>query len=158
MNAGYSPFDSWIHEDGGRIVGEACHIIDLMNYFTESKIVSVSFDNLNPKNEKYLVSDNKSLILRYEDGSLCNIHYFALGNEKLSKEYMELHFDGKSIIMDNYQKLYYYGIDKKTYTTNNIEKGHFEELKILAQKLTKNELPIELWDLVQTSQITLNII
>jgi len=36
MNAGYIPLDHWVHEDGGRIIGEGCHIIDLFNYFTES--------------------------------------------------------------------------------------------------------------------------
>ncbi len=157
MNAGYIPQDSWIHEDGGRIVGEACHIVDLMNFFTESKIAAITYDSINPKTEKYSSTDNKCIILRYEDGSICNIQYFAVGSDKLSKEYMEVHFDGISITMDNYQKLDFYGLNKKQIKTKNIEKGHIEELHITAEKISKNELPIELWDLVQTSEITLNI-
>lgn len=157
MNAGYSQLDSWIHEDGGRIIGEACHIVDLMNYFTESKISAITYDSINPLTANYSSTDNKSIILRYEDGSICSIQYFAVGSDKLTKEYMEVHFDGKSITMDNYQKLDFYGLNKNQFTTKTIEKGHLEELRITAEKINKNELPIELWDLVQTSEITLNI-
>lgn len=157
MNAGYVPRDNWVHEDGGRMVGESCHIVDLMNYLTESKISAITHDSINPQTEKYLSSDNKSMILRYEDGSICNVQYFALGSDKLTKEYMEIHFDGKSITMDNYQQLDFYGLNIAPYRTKNIEKGHFEELQITAEKLKRNELPIELWDLIQTSEITLHV-
>lgn len=157
MNAGYSPLDNWIHDDGGRIVGEACHIVDLMNFFTEAKIASITFDSINPKTEKFSSTDNKSIILRYEDGSICNIQYFALGSDLLVKEYLDVHFDGKSITMNNYQQLDYFGISKKQFSTPKIEKGHLEELEIVASSIQKNELPIQLWDLVQTSEITLSI-
>jgi len=38
INAGYVPADSWVYdpdEGGGRIIGEVCHFIDLIQYITE---------------------------------------------------------------------------------------------------------------------------
>lgn len=160
MNAGFIPLDHWIHEDGGRMVGEACHIIDLMTFLTESKIKSVKVETLEPNNQKYSSSDNKSIILKYEDGSVCNINYFAVGSSKLDKEYMEIHFDEKSIVLHNYQKLTGYGIKLKKINTKQSEKGHKEELIALHNFLKKdsNDWPIELWDIVQTSEISFNVI
>ncbi|KXK06032.1 MAG: oxidoreductase domain-containing protein [Chlorobi bacterium OLB4] len=157
MNAGYVPKDSWIHEDGGRIIGEACHIVDLMNFLTESKVLTIGYESINPVTENYTSADNKSILLRYEDGSVCNIHYFSNGSKDLSKEYMEVHFDGKSMVMNDYRHIEYSGIPCKPYSTPKIEKGHLEEIKIVADSIAENRLPIQLWDLVQTSEITLSV-
>ena len=53
MNAGFVPLDHWIHENGGRIIGEACHIIDVMTFLTGSRIHSISYEGLTPVNEVY---------------------------------------------------------------------------------------------------------
>lgn len=160
MNAGYVPADNWIHENGGRIVGEGCHLIDLMTYFTESKIQSISCESLSPLNDKFSSSDNKSIVLKYEDGSVCTIHYFAVGNKAIPKEYMEIHFDQKSIVLEDYKSLKGFGVKVNEIKTVLSEKGQFEELEKLYETLsgkTKN-WPIELWDLLQTTEATLNII
>lgn len=156
MNAGFIPLDSWVHENGGRIVGEACHIIDLMTYFTGSKINSINFESLNPTNEKFSKHDNKSIILRYEDGSICTIEYFAVGNKALPKEFMEVHFDGNTIIMDDYKSLKSYGLKIREIESSSSQKGHFEELKALYNSITgkSEKWPIELWDMIQTTETT----
>jgi len=154
MNAGYIPLDHWVHEHGGRIVGEACHIIDLMTFFTSSKIESISVESITPKTEMYSSSDNKSIILKYSDGSVASIEYFSIGSKELSKEFMEIHFDGKSIIMDDYKSLKGYGIKLNEITTPISEKGQFEELEILYETLkgNKKEWPIAFWDMIQTTE------
>jgi predicted dehydrogenase/threonine dehydrogenase-like Zn-dependent dehydrogenase len=157
MNAGYLPPDHWVHREGGRIVGEACHLVDLMNYFTEAKITAVAYESLRPANDKISAVDNKAISLRYEDGSLATIHYFVVGNQQLEKEYMELHFDGKSIVLDDYKALRGFGTSIRPIKTNRSEKGHFEEMEAVYECLTgrSRQQPIELWDLFQTSEITL---
>ena len=155
MNAGYIPLDNWVHEDGGRIVGEACHIIDLMTALTNSKIISVSTESITPKTDKYSSSDNKSFILKYEDGSVAAIDYFALGSKELSKEYMEVHFDGKSIIMDDYKSLRGYGLNINEIKTVSSEKGHIKELEVLYKAIKENgEWPIPFWQLIQTTEVS----
>jgi len=156
MNAGFIPLDHWVHEDGGRIVGEGCHIVDLMTALVGQKVVSISSETLTPQNGKFSSSDNKAIVLKYQDGSVATIHYFATGSKELSKEYMEVHFDNKSIVMDDYKSLKGYGIQVNELTTAISEKGQFEELEALYETLSGKtaKWPIELWDMMQTTEIT----
>jgi len=156
MNAGLLPHDHWIHEQGGRIIGEACHIFDLFNFLIESDVVSVNIESLNPKTDFYKRLDNKIITLRYEDGSLANLLYFSNGNNKLTKEYMEVHFDSKSIIMDNYESITGYGLKIKSMKSRQSEKGHQEELIALYNTLSgkNSDWPISLNDILSASQIS----
>ncbi|MFH2035103.1 MAG: bi-domain-containing oxidoreductase [Candidatus Zixiibacteriota bacterium] len=159
MNAGYIPLDHWVHEYGGRIVGEGCHLIDLMTYLTGCEIISLNYQAVTPKNNNYHQSDNKTISLKYSDGSIGTIDYFATGNADLSKEFMEVHFDGKSIVMDDYKSLTGYGVKVAGLTSSDSEKGQYEELEELYKSLTgKNKnWPIALWDMLQTTNATLLI-
>ena len=159
MNAGYVPLDHWIYFEGGRIVGEACHIIDLMTCLTESTIDSVSYESLNPKSDKFRGNDNKSIILKYSDGSVCNIQYFSVGNDGISKEYMEIHYDNNSIIMDDYKSLKSYGVKVKSFNNKKGMKGHKDELICLFNSIVDRNRPwpIALWDLLQTSEVSFMI-
>jgi predicted dehydrogenase/threonine dehydrogenase-like Zn-dependent dehydrogenase len=159
MNAGHIPLDHWVHEEGGRIIGETCHIIDLMTFLTGCSITSCSFESMNPTTEKFTGDDNKSIILKYADGSICNIQYFSVGSKELSKEYMEIHYDGKSIIMEDYKSLKGYGQKIHEYKDKRGDKGHFSELVMLYEFLAgkTTDWPIAYWDLVQTSEISIGI-
>ena len=154
MNAGFIPLDHWVHEHGGRMVGECCHIIDMMNFLTQSTIISISQESLSPINEKYSHKDNRAIVLKYEDGSVCTIHYFAVGSKKYPKEFMEVHFDEKTITMDNYKKLEGYGVKVSSQSSTLSQKGQLEELEILYDTLSgkTNDWPIALWDLIQTTE------
>ena len=156
MNAGFIPLDSWVHEHGGRIIGEACHLIDLMTSLTGSKISSISYEKLSPNNEKFSQQDNVAMILKYEDGSVCSIHYFASGSKQLSKEYMEIHYDEKTIIMDDYKTLKGLGVNLKEISLGRSDKGQKEELEALYETLKGNtkEWPIALEDMIQTTEAT----
>ncbi len=156
MNAGYIPADHWAQEEGGRIIGEGCHIIDMMTFLTGARIESISYEQLSPAGEKFLSSDNVSMILKYEDGSVATIEYFACGNKKFPKEYMEVHFDERSITMDDYKLLNGYGLKIKPVKSHISEKGQFEEFNFLYDSLSgKNkEWPIPFWDLIQTTKIS----
>ena len=156
MNAGFIQADHWVHEHGGRIIGEACHIIDLMTALTGSIVESISVESLTPKTEKYGASDNKSILLKYSDGSVASIEYFSVGSSLLGKEFMEVHFDGKSIVMDDYKSLKGFGVKVDEITTATSQKGQLEELDALYQTICGNrkEWPIDLWDMWQTTEIT----
>ena len=156
MNAGFVPLDHWVHENGGRIVGEACHIIDLITSLTDSKIKSISFENITPANYMFSKSDNKNILLKYDDGSVATISYFAVGSKELPKEYMEIHFDEKSIILDDYKAIKGFGFNLKNIKSVKSDKGHLEELEAIYESLTNKDTgwPIPLWDLIQTTEAT----
>ena len=91
MNAGFVPKDVWLHDmeiGGGRIIGEACHYIDLCTYLTDSNVVSVCMNSMgiNPQEN----TDNASILLKYENGSNAVINYFANGSKSYSKERVEV--------------------------------------------------------------------
>ena len=155
MNAGFIPYDHWIHEDGGRIVGEVCHIIDLMTFLTGSTIESINCQSLTNAHGKFKSDDNKSITLKYADGSVCAIDYFSVGNNSLSKEFMEVHYDGKSIILDDYKKLKGYGVNLEI-NTRKSEKGQYEELLVLYDYLKgkRTAPPILVDDIFSTTEVT----
>ena len=155
MNAGFVPEDNWVHNDGGRIVGEACHIIDLMQYLTDSKIASYAVQHFKPQSGMYLAEDNRSISLSFKDGSLAVIDYFSCGNKNLPKEYLEVHFEGKSIIMDDYKSLTGYGIKVQSHKSASSQKGHNEEWLALYDSLKKGESPIPLDCLFETTRISI---
>lgn len=158
MNAGYQPADHWTHKDGGRITGEACHIVDLSNALTGSTITEVHFQNIADHKGKFLSDDNKSIILKYSDGSVTVLNYFALGSKELAKEYMEVHFDEKSIIMNDYRQLNSFGFKIKPVHSKKSQKGHFEELISLYNSIhtAGAPWPIPLEDMLQTTKVLLS--
>ena len=80
------------------------------------------------------------------------------GNKKLSKEYMEVHFDEKSIVMDNYKKLTSYGFSCKDISSSISNKGQYEELEALYESLKViGTWPISLDDIVQTTLATFEV-
>jgi len=155
MNAGYIPLEHWVHESGGRIIGEACHIIDLVTFLTESKVTSLCVEELTPKTNYFSSSDNKSIILKFEDGSLAHIDYFAVGSKKYPKEHMEVHFDEKTIVLDDYKSLKGYDINVKEIKTPKSDKGWYEEWLAVYESLKTGKWPIEFWELVQTTRVSI---
>jgi len=100
----------YIPRKGGRIIGEACHILDLFAFLINSPVKAFSVASLTPSTQSVSGSDNKSIALEYEDGSVATLEYFAVGSNALSKESFEVHFDQKSIIVDDYRSMQGFGI------------------------------------------------
>jgi len=160
MNAGYIPQDHWVHseEGGGRNIGEACHIYDLFNYFTDSKAESISAFSINPKTKQYARNDNFIATVQYKDGSVCNLIYTALGSQDVPKEQMEIYFDGKIVSLDNYKEMKIFGASLKGIQKKVQDKGHYEELVQFAKSIREGEgYPIPLWQLVQATEISFEV-
>lgn len=137
MNAGEIPLEHWVQDmeqGGGRIIGEACHYIDLISYFTGSKVKSVllASNGTNPKDN----TDNASILLKYENGSLGVINYFSNGSKSYPKERIEIFQSGKNIIIDNFKKIQFFGYSNKGYRKNQ-DKGHFNQFKSWLNMLEK---------------------
>lgn len=103
VNAGAIPSDHWIQDKsvgGGRIVGEACHFIDLLRYLVGHKFTAYSKVSLDSRN-----GDTATLSFEFEDGSIGTVHYFSEGNKAFPKEKVEIFAAGKILILDNFRKL-----------------------------------------------------
>ena len=132
MNAGFVPKEAWLHDmeiGGGRIIGEACHYIDLCTYLTNSSVVSVFMNSMgiNPQAN----TDNASIFLKHENGSNSVINYFSNGSKSYSKERVEVFSQERTLIMDNWRSLKGYGFKGFYNSKSSQDKGHFNQFKAL---------------------------
>lgn len=137
MNAGFIPANSWVHDlkvGGGRIVGEACHLVDLITFLTGSLVQEVVMTATGQSPEES--TDNATLLLKYRNGSLGVINYFSNGSKAYSKERVEVYSQGRTLIIDNYRKLECYGFASKGLSRSQ-DKGHFNQFKLLKQRLSE---------------------
>jgi predicted dehydrogenase/threonine dehydrogenase-like Zn-dependent dehydrogenase len=134
INAGFEESDSWAQDreiGGGRIVGEACHFVDYASFMCNSLPVSVqaiSMDDARNNRDTTIIS------IKYQNGSIANISYFANGSHLVHKEYVEVYQDGMTAILDDYRKLTVFDgrrrIEKKLSGQN---KGQKEEVEAFFQ-------------------------
>ena len=159
MNAGFIPKDHWVHgnEGGGRNIGEACHIYDLFTFFTDSLISEISAFSIRPKTDYFGRNDNFNASIKFENGSVANLTYTALGNKKYSKEMADIYFDGKLIILEDYHKLSVYGSEKDNIYLKTQDKGFKNELIEFARGINTGEWPIPWWQQFQTTGTALKI-
>ena len=115
MNAGHVPPDHWTQDvdiGGGRLIGEACHYIDLMRYFVGCQIKDASVSEMKQLSKTYATEENLSIQLTFEDGSLGTILYLANGHSSFPKERIEVFSGGRILQLDNFQRLYGFGWPK----------------------------------------------
>jgi predicted dehydrogenase/threonine dehydrogenase-like Zn-dependent dehydrogenase len=143
VNAGFIPANSWVHDlhvGGGRIVGEACHFIDLCSYLAGSQVVSVCMNAMGPDPQEN--TDNVGILLRYANGSNAVINYLANGHKAYSKERIEVHSQERSLIMDNWRTLTGYGFKGFTSKKAKQDKGHAEQFRLLLDRLQAGGAPL----------------
>jgi len=108
MNAGAIPPDHWTQDPaigGGRIIGEACHFIDLMRFLAGSPISSVQVRKMGETDAEAITEDKMAILLGFEDGSFGTIHYLANGGASFPKERIEVFTSGRTLQLDNFLKL-----------------------------------------------------
>lgn len=163
MNAGYLPLNHWTHNfmsGGGRIVGEGCHIVDMITSVVGSTVKSITVNALRDDSGYYSPYDNICTTIFYEDGSVATMQYIANGCSGYPKETMRVYYDGSCIVMNDYKTLTCEGKPRKIKKINFKApvKGHKEELKALyAAVKTDSKYPIPVEVIRQTTQITLDI-
>ncbi len=138
MNAGFIPKEVWVHNmksGGGRIIGEACHFMDLITFLTGSKIKAVCMNamGLNPEEN----TDNASILLKYENGSTGVINYFSNGSKAYSKERIEVYSQDRTAIIDNFRITRGYGFKGFSKLKTKLDKGHVMQFKLLTERITK---------------------
>jgi predicted dehydrogenase/threonine dehydrogenase-like Zn-dependent dehydrogenase len=112
VNAGAIPPEHWTQNrdvGGGRIIGEACHFIDLMRFLVGAPILSFQAAKFGNAPGIQVSDDKASITLRFEDGSLGTIMYFANGHKSLPKERLEVFAAGRVLQLNNFRVLNGFG-------------------------------------------------
>lgn len=136
MNAGFIPPEMWVHDlevGGGRIIGEACHFIDLCSYLAGSRVKAVCMNAMGENPEEN--TDNATILLKYENGTNAVINYFANGSKAYQKERVEVFSQERVFILDNWRKLTGYGAKGFSKKSGSMDKGQETEFGLLADRL-----------------------
>jgi len=131
VNAGFISPDNWTqqrHIGGGRVIGECCHFLDVMQFLVKEEVVDLSADAAYFRNSGIETYDSLTASLQYRDGSLGTLLYTCVGNKSLGKEYIEIHADQTSIIIDDFQSLKVMGRFTKNLRSKQMDKGLTAEM------------------------------
>ena len=150
MNAGSIPKNHWLHDlkvGGGRILGEACHHIDLASFIANSPIVEVCMQALGESPE--VSTDNASIFLKFQNGSQAVVNYFSNGSSSYSKERIEVYSEGRNLVLDNFRTLSAYGFSRlKTSLRGSVvlktrqNKGFEKQFALFNKFVTKGGSPL----------------
>ena len=156
INAGQVESSHWtVNKDigGGRIVGEVCHFLDLVRYLANSEILKWNAINLDK------IKDCLSIQLKFKNGSIATINYFTNGNNKYSKENIEIFNNGKIIKINNFRKLTFYGYKGlKNVNLWSQNKGQKECISAFIESINNNSpSPIPINELIEVSKVAIDI-
>jgi predicted dehydrogenase len=143
MNAGAIPPEVWVQNmqvGGGRIIGEACHFIDLFMYLNGSKVIRVGMSALGKNAQEN--TDNAIITLQFENGSQGVINYFSNGSKSYSKERLEIYSQGRTLILDNFRKLEGFGFKNFSGMRGKLDKGHKAQFAALIRSVQQGGKPL----------------
>ena len=149
VNAGAVPADHWIQDPqvgGGRIVGEACHFVDLLRYLVDRPIVGLESRMLGEAPGVSVRQDKMTVLLEFADGSTGAVHYLANGSKRYRKERVEAFSEGRVLVLDNFRALRGYGWPRfRTMRLWRQEKGHAPEIAAFVERVASGGPPLISW-------------
>jgi predicted dehydrogenase/threonine dehydrogenase-like Zn-dependent dehydrogenase len=124
INAGRMPEGHWTLDPdvgGGRILGEVCHFVDLLSFIAGAPVAHAQATPVG--------DDGVSATLRFDDGSTATLDYLSGGAPSMAKEHIDLHWEGRSFVMDDFRELTEFGAGKsRKLWTGSQDKGHGAEI------------------------------
>ncbi|TWT81149.1 1,5-anhydro-D-fructose reductase [Planctomycetes bacterium CA13] len=161
VNAGSLPATSWVLDPGqsaGRIVGEACHFVDLFRWLVGCDPTRVSAITTGTAEAVHAIQD-VTATFEFPDGSTAVLVYSSLGTSKFGKERLEVFAGGTAIAIDDFRSLTVRGGSDKDVKHRRIDKGHGQELKHFADVVQGKSKPsIQLRDGIQATMCCLAIL
>jgi len=146
VNAGPIPMDHWIQDanvGGGRLIGEACHFVDLAVYLCDSLVRSIHAVAIPQKERSHLLWDNFSLNLALANGSVASIVYTSIGDRALPKEYIEVYAGGKVGIIRDFKTVELWPPGKRKQSRwSKQDKGQKREIEVWVKALSEGTRPI----------------
>jgi predicted dehydrogenase/threonine dehydrogenase-like Zn-dependent dehydrogenase len=160
VNAGAVPADHWIQLadiGGGRIVGEACHFIDLLRFLAGMPIDKVEVTTLGPKQGGFFAADKATIVLTFADGSVGTIHYLANGHQRVAKERLEIFCAGRVLGLENFRSLTGYGWPNfRRLLTWRQDKGQSECAAAFVDSIRAGSpSPISIGEILEVSRISI---
>jgi polar amino acid transport system substrate-binding protein len=161
INAGFIPKSHWTQQPetgGGRIVGEVCHFIDLMQYFTDAEPLKVYAESINTGNTEITSEDNIAVVVKFSNGSVGNLIYLANGDKSMPKERIEVFGGGNIGVINDFRDGMIFR-DGKTMKLKSSGKGHKEEIDAFLSAVKEGkESPVSFRSICLTTLTTFKIL
>lgn len=161
VNAGLVPPDHWVHDPqqgGGRIIGEVCHFVDLIQYLAGSTPTRAYAETL--YSEGYRPSDNVVITLKMANGAIGSITYAAGGDKRHPRERVEVFGGGAVGVIENFNTAMFTRGGHKTRIHNwfSVDRGHRGEVEALLNAIrTGSPAPVDLDEYIYTTLTTFAI-
>jgi predicted dehydrogenase/threonine dehydrogenase-like Zn-dependent dehydrogenase len=157
VNAGPVLPEHWTRDPeigGGRIIGEACHFVDLLRFLAASEIKNSAINRMDDG-----IGDSATINLTFGDGSIGSIHYFANGNRAFSKEKLDVFCSGKILRLDNFKILRGFGFRKfKKMKLKRQDKGHKNMIQVFIDTVASGKpLPIDFAEFIEVTRTTIEL-
>jgi predicted dehydrogenase/threonine dehydrogenase-like Zn-dependent dehydrogenase len=162
MNAGAMPADHWTQDSqvgGGRILGEACHFIDLARFLVGARIVGASGGAMRDRHGVAPSSDTAQISLEFEDGSIASIQYYANGHRSFPKERVEVFASGRILQLENFRVLRGFGCPGfRVFRTWRQDKGHAACVQaFLSAVASGGPSPIPVDEIFEISRVAMDV-
>jgi len=157
-NAGYVPPESWVHDrgqGGGRIIGEVCHFVDLIQYLTGGLPTEVHVVPVEGEAGSAL-HDNVVINLRLNNGSAGCIVYTSAGDKAFPREYVEVFGNGVVAVIDNFKAMRFVrGGRTRRKRSWGVDRGHVAEMRAFVEAVRNGgPPPVEFREYVATTLAT----
>ncbi len=143
VNAGRLPCAHWIYDPQqghGRVIGEVCHFVDMIQFLTSSDPVEVQAWPMGNKGGE--PEDDLQVRVVLADGSSGDILYLASGDPSVPKERLEVFGQGRTAVCDDYKKFFFYRDSRsRSKSLFRQKKGHQEELQAFIAAIIRDQKP-----------------
>lgn len=159
VNAGAIPPDHWtqdLNSGGGRVIGEACHFVDLLRFLAGAPILAAQAVALSGMPGP---QDKVTFTLKFSDGSVGTIHYLANGNKAVPKERLEVFCAGRVLQLENFRALRGYGWQSfRKFNLWRQDKGNSAAVVAFLDAVRKDlNSPIPFEELVEVTRVTQDV-
>jgi predicted dehydrogenase len=159
VNAGAIAMDHWIQDPkvgGGRLIGEACHFVDLAVCLSASLVQTVHAVAIPQAGRAHSLLDNLSIHLSLSNGSVATIVYTSIGDTGLPKEYVEVFAGGKVGIIHDFKRVELWARGKQHRSHwGKQDKGQRAQMEAWVKGLRDGAAPIPFEQIVNVHQTCL---
>ena len=139
FNSGEIPAEHWTQDElqgGGRIIGEACHAIDLAAFLVGSPPVRVFAESIGGRGAPAVRDDQCFITLRHGNGSVSSVAYLSGGDPAFPKERVEMFGAGRVAVIEDFREVVTCLRGKTRKVGCSQDKGHRAEVEAFARALT----------------------
>ena len=157
VNGGRVPPDHWVRRpgQGGRIIGEVCHFVDLVTFLAQSALEEVSA--VSPRYDPASGTEDVQMTLRFASGTAGTITYLTSNDAPVSKEHLQIWAPNQVIDLDDFERAWFYKSgEEQNFRWRRARKGHAEEVAAFHDFMRRGgEPPIAFDDLARTTIATI---